>query len=1067
MIRKILSKDQNVFECIEMGQISKISDKAIENNSDNEHVNIENFNQYSSININKPSFIDDDKYICNKIFETMNDQNNENLKNRDVNWFEDNDIEEDKFNSINTEENFHQMLIGMKRNEESDKLSNLDKNIENDIDQQSAPLSEYMGLTEYNEDSHKKFINNFDEDNIDLLNSQIDDTHENREKNNDTSHDEACSNSEENDTKQADMSSVNKNKKDTHASNNENERNDKNFDKLSISPNMNDSIDMDFENIFKVNKTRDICELKKKGGGEFMFPQTIASDFKDPNKEIPFFDIKKENGKNYDQHDDDTKIVEHAIRQVNKSADALKNNSFNKKENIPHNLRPEASTPNSETKSEKKNFMSEATRKVNKISDKNSEEETDVITNMDDTTKSQTLDKHKIKRNDLKHSLKKYHSNNIPRRQSSNDIYTFENCSNKKFHSTNNMEYMNNDIFEYSPEMLNRQGHQMVEKRGSEKRSSEKRDSEKRDSEKRGSEKRGSEKRDDKSLPNDKSKNDIVSETVEFEKNFKNLITDEHFSLTPPNRNEENTLNLYDDITDMSIRNERKIDNRKPFFKDNTMRSLINQARETLRIKEGSNNNELNKKIIELTVQNIKKRNDNDEGINNDEIDSDGESVHKTGVVDLYENNFKTILQRPLNIDQIQNMNNFQNFEKNKHESFKKIENENKGITPTNRLDSKERIMLRKFSKNDIEANSDTLLNLHYKGSGEKRLLTTSTDVTTLQNNNKTSSTSIGKSDQADADENERYPPPVINDNKIKRRVIDCKNDKLKWGTTQVIIDIDDTIRSSGGYKLFNYALGGVDAQYHRGETYPGSFQFIFELAMNKLPPECKPLLLSVLTARIPQVPITENSFLNVKFHEVAERRGIKNWGIDCDNKILYSTLKEWVWNETRGEKKFFNFKQLHKHVIHQNSLVRYIWIGDTGDMDKQAGEMMIKTFPQRMKAVFLHHVKGKDDKTLLPNDYFIKSVPVFFFRTYVGAATKAYAYNLIDKKGLTRVLVQAVLDLEKSRTPSNSSKWEDLIKDILLSDAIDELDKYNAETVNKTKKIISYRMKEMAERKL
>ncbi|ANQ08799.1 Uncharacterized protein PCOAH_00030990 [Plasmodium coatneyi] len=308
---------------------------------------------------------------------------------------------------------------------------------------------------------------------------------------------------------------------------------------------------------------------------------------------------------------------------------------------------------------------------------------------------------------------------------------------------------------------------------------------------------------------------------------------------------------------------------------------------------------------------------------------------------------------------------------------------------------------------------------------------------------------------------------PAGTGGKVKRRIIDCKNDRLKWGTTQVIIDIDDTIRSSGGYKFFNYALGGVDAQYQRGETYPGSFQFIFELAMNKLPAEAKPLLLSVLTARIPQVPITEDSFLNKKFNEVAERRGIKSWGIDCDNKILYSTLKEWVWNETRGEKKFVNFKHLHKYVLQQNSLVRYIWIGDTGDMDKQAGEMMIRTYPQRMKAVFLHHVKGKDDNTLLPSDYFIKSVPIFFFRTYIGAATKAHAYNLIDKKGLTRVLVQAVLDLEKSKAPASSSKWEDLIKDIILSDAMDELDKYNAETVNRTKKIIAQRMREISERKL
>ncbi|SCM23373.1 conserved Plasmodium protein, unknown function [Plasmodium chabaudi chabaudi] len=1051
MIRKILSKDPNVFECIEMGQINKISDKGIESNSENDRVNIENLNQYSSININKTSLIDDDKYICNKIYETMSNQNNENFKNRDVNWFEDNDIEDDKFNSINTEENFHQMLIGMKRNEENDNPSNLDKNIENDIDQQFAPLSEYMGLTEYNEDSHKKFVNNFGEDDVDLLDNQIDDTHENHGKNNDTNQDEACSSNGERDPEQADINSANnpksekysksdedKNKKDTHPNDNENKNDDNKLDQINTNLDMQDSIDTDFKNILKINKTRDICELKKKGGGENIPPQPSTSDFKDTNTEIPFFDKNKGNGKNYDQRGDEAKIVEQVIRQVNKSVDALKNTNFNIKENISKNmsyLKPEALTPNSEIK----NYMSGAIRKVKKMANKNSDKETEVMSNVGDTSKSQTLDKHKIKRNDLKHSLKKYHSNNIPRRQSSNDICTFDNFSNKKFHSTNNMEDINDGIFEYSPEMRNFQDFQIFEKRG------------------------------ERSLPFDTTKNDIISETVEFEKNFKSLITDEHFSLTPTNRNEENTLNLYDDISDMSIRNETTTDNRKTFFKNNPMRSLINQARESFGIKEGSNRIRLGKQPIELTIQYKKQQNDNDEGINIVDVDSHGETIHKTGVIDLYENNFKTISQRPLNIDQIQNMNIFQNFEKNKYESVKKIGNENeetKAIDPIIRLASKERV-IRNFSKGGIEPDRNTLLNLPSKGSGEKRFIASSADANTLQTNDKQSATSIGGNEQANADENEKYTPPVINDNKIKRRVIDCKNDKLKWGTTQVIIDIDDTIRSSGGYKLFNYALGGVDAQYHRGETYPGSFQFIFELAMNKLPPECKPLLISVLTARIPQVPITENSFLNVKFHEVAERRGIKNWGIDCDNKILYSTLKEWVWNETRGEKKFINFKQLHKHVIHQNSLVRYIWIGDTGDMDKQAGEMMIKTFPQRMKAVFLHHVKGKDDQTLLPNDYFIKSVPVFFFRTYVGAATKAYAYNLIDKKGLTRVLVQAVLDLEKSRTPSNSSKWEDLIKDILLSDAIDELDKYNAETVNKTKKIISYRMKEMAERKL
>jgi hypothetical protein len=33
---------------------------------------------------------------------------------------------------------------------------------------------------------------------------------------------------------------------------------------------------------------------------------------------------------------------------------------------------------------------------------------------------------------------------------------------------------------------------------------------------------------------------------------------------------------------------------------------------------------------------------------------------------------------------------------------------------------------------------------------------------------------------------------------------------------------VDDTIKSSGGVKIGDVALGGIDTQYERGEFYPG-----------------------------------------------------------------------------------------------------------------------------------------------------------------------------------------------------------------------------------------------------
>ncbi|BAM41068.1 conserved hypothetical protein [Theileria orientalis strain Shintoku] len=298
----------------------------------------------------------------------------------------------------------------------------------------------------------------------------------------------------------------------------------------------------------------------------------------------------------------------------------------------------------------------------------------------------------------------------------------------------------------------------------------------------------------------------------------------------------------------------------------------------------------------------------------------------------------------------------------------------------------------------------------------------------------------------------------------VTHRVVDILDKSIDWGPTQVIIDIDDTVKSSGGYKLFNVPLGGVDTQYGRGELYPGSFQFILELSMHKMGRNKKPLLLSVLTTRIPQVPITVDSALNMRLREVAERRGVLNWGIDCNNKILYSTLREWVFNEARGEKKFVNFRKLLKFVSNENANARYIWIGDTGDRDLEAGEMMIKYFPGKIRAVFMHCVSNADGLANgMPNDYYLKSVPVLFFKTYVGAAKKAVEHGLLNHNALSRVLVRAVLDLNDNTT-SDHSKWKDLIKDILEVEEIANLKRYEAALVVKTRSIIESKIRELSQ---
>ena len=64
----------------------------------------------------------------------------------------------------------------------------------------------------------------------------------------------------------------------------------------------------------------------------------------------------------------------------------------------------------------------------------------------------------------------------------------------------------------------------------------------------------------------------------------------------------------------------------------------------------------------------------------------------------------------------------------------------------------------------------------------------------------------------------------------------------------QVITDIDDTVKSSGGVKFGGIPLGGIDTQYRRGLFYPGVFRFMLELASYATTEA--PLSVAVLTAR-------------------------------------------------------------------------------------------------------------------------------------------------------------------------------------------------------------------------
>jgi hypothetical protein len=176
----------------------------------------------------------------------------------------------------------------------------------------------------------------------------------------------------------------------------------------------------------------------------------------------------------------------------------------------------------------------------------------------------------------------------------------------------------------------------------------------------------------------------------------------------------------------------------------------------------------------------------------------------------------------------------------------------------------------------------------------------------------------------------------------------------------------------------------------------------------------------------------------------------------------MYGSLQEWVFQDLKGWRKFENFKILKTMLPEAGADCEYVFVGDTGELDKEAGMRMLtdRETSGAMRAIFMHVVAYGEAPPHVPNDSYINGKPIVYFRTYVGAALKATEHGLIDAQELRAVILQACDDLRASSlhppsrysTPSSSprpppvarspgeatcadpklpSKWHDLERDI------------------------------------
>lgn len=252
---------------------------------------------------------------------------------------------------------------------------------------------------------------------------------------------------------------------------------------------------------------------------------------------------------------------------------------------------------------------------------------------------------------------------------------------------------------------------------------------------------------------------------------------------------------------------------------------------------------------------------------------------------------------------------------------------------------------------------------------------------------------------------------------------------------TQVLSDVDDTLKSSGGVNVGGIALGGIDVQYERGDIYPGVAQFVFEVSHTTEPvkvsgnsQKCPPKV-AVLTARAEEfkaaLELKESSKIAMALREAGEASGVSNWGL---GPVLYGSVAEWIIQNRKGLRKFTNFERLVQQDP-TGTIFQYIYVGDTGELDQEAGETMLREYPEVVKAIFLHAVSGEEGPVVVPSPKLINGRPVVFFRTYVGAATSAMQLGLMDIEGLQRV-INSARDMLK-HVPKSSDKWMDLDRDI------------------------------------
>jgi hypothetical protein len=213
-------------------------------------------------------------------------------------------------------------------------------------------------------------------------------------------------------------------------------------------------------------------------------------------------------------------------------------------------------------------------------------------------------------------------------------------------------------------------------------------------------------------------------------------------------------------------------------------------------------------------------------------------------------------------------------------------------------------------------------------------------------------------------------------------------------GENKVLSDIDDTF-------LANWK----DTRYPSKTIYPGVLQFYRELDRGPGLVPGREGDLTFISAR-PQDPlglIEDRTLATLREHGVSSA------------VMLSGAFTHLLGNARIAAMKLENFSR----YVQLYPEYGFVFTGDSGQGDVVFGEQILASWPELVRAVFIHDVVATPE----PARQSWRDKRIFFFDTYVGAAVEAFEVGVISRDGVARVVHAAREDLARVAFASEAQR--------------------------------------------